>query len=236
MAHMTKNTIPIWVGGRNTSALIDSGASVTIINKDFLAKTQYAQNWLLPPNFRSVKGTSGKLLPVLGQIDLEILINGREYNFKVHVVNGNHHAFILGVDFSCAHDTMLRFSTSNTLHIPDQNGENNVCVITTENGYARTRCPILIPPRCEMNIPVHISRHQNGDIVLLEPHKDLESLNLSAARCCVQVDCSSAFLRVINPTFETIELPMHFVVANVIDVDHESILSLEGGDQEILVL
>lgn len=152
------------------------------------------------------------------------------------MVDGIHHAFILGVDFLCAHDTVLRFSTSNTLHIPDQCGENNVCVITSENGYARTRCPVLIPPRCKMNIPVHISRHQNGDIVLLEPHKDLESLNLSAARCCVQVDCSSAFLRVINPTFETIELPMHFVVANVIDVVHESILSLEGGSKNVSAL
>lgn len=128
VAHMTKNTIPVWIGGRNTSALIDSGASVTIINKEFLAKTQYAQIRLLPPTFRSVKGASGKLLPVLGQIDLEIFINGKEYNFKAHVVDGIHHAFILGVDFLCAHDTVLRFSTSNTLHIPDQYGENNVCV------------------------------------------------------------------------------------------------------------
>lgn len=87
-----------------------------------------------------------------------------------------------------------------------------------------------------MNIPVHISRHQNGDIVLFEPHKDLESLNLSAARWCVQVDCSGALLRVINPTIETIELPMHFVVANVIDVDHESILSLEGGSRNVSAL
>lgn len=38
VAHMTKNTIPIWVGGRNTSAFIDSGASVTIINKDFFSE------------------------------------------------------------------------------------------------------------------------------------------------------------------------------------------------------
>lgn len=133
-------------------------------------------------------------------------------------------AFIMhlfwGVDFLSAHDTVVRFSNSNTLHIPDQYGENNVCVITTEKSYARTRCPILISLRCDMNIPVHISRHQNGDIALLEPHKDLQSLNLTAARCCVQVDCDNAFLRVIYPNFETVELPMHFVVADVIDVDH----------------
>lgn len=52
----------------------------------------------------------------------------------------------------------------------------------------------------------------------------------------MQVDCSSAFLRVINPTFETIELPMHFVVANVFDVYHESILSLEGRSRNVSAL
>lgn len=44
VAHMTKNTIPFWEAGLNYSALIDSGASVTIINKEFLAKTHYAQS------------------------------------------------------------------------------------------------------------------------------------------------------------------------------------------------
>lgn len=121
---MTKNTIPVHVGGRTTSALIDSGASVTIINKEFFKKTHYASHQLSPPAFQSVKGASGKLLPVLGQIQLEITINGKEYSFKTHVVEGIHHAFILGVDFLCAHDTVLRFSASNTLHIPDQYGEN----------------------------------------------------------------------------------------------------------------
>lgn len=69
---MTKNTIPVHVGGRTTSALIDSGASVTIINKEFFKKTHYASHQLSPPAFQSVKGASGKLLPVLGQIQLEI--------------------------------------------------------------------------------------------------------------------------------------------------------------------
>lgn len=90
----------------------------------------------------------------------------------VHVVDGLHHAFILGVDFLCAYDTVLMFSTENTMLLPDAQGEVNVCVISTENGYARAKCAITIPQRCEMNVPVHISRHNNGDVVLLEPHRD----------------------------------------------------------------
>lgn len=35
VARMNKNTVPIQIGGRNTSALVDPGASVSIINRDF---------------------------------------------------------------------------------------------------------------------------------------------------------------------------------------------------------
>lgn len=99
VARMTKNTVPIQIGGRNTSALVDPGASVSIINKDFLGKTSYANDELLPPEFNSVKGASGRLLPVIGKLNAEIFINGQSYPFMVHVVDGLHHAFILGVDF-----------------------------------------------------------------------------------------------------------------------------------------
>lgn len=68
---MTKNTVPIQIGGRNTSALVDSGVSVSIINRDFLGKTSYANDELLPPEFNSVKGASGRLLPVIGKLNAE---------------------------------------------------------------------------------------------------------------------------------------------------------------------
>lgn len=87
-----------------------------------------------------------------------------------------------------------------------------------------------------MNVLVHISRHQNGEIVLLEPHVELESFNISAARCCVQVNHSSAYFRIINPTFETVELPTNFVVAQVVDIDQDNILSLEGESREVSAL
>lgn len=137
----------------------------------------------------------------------------------VHVVDGLHDAFILGVDFLCAYDTVLRFSKENTMLIPNAYGEANVCVISTENGYARAKCAITIPQRCEMNVPVHMSRHNNGDVVLLEPHSDLETLQLCAARCCVQVNSGQTFIRLINPTFEQVQIPMNFIVANVVEIN-----------------
>lgn len=152
----TKNTVPIQICGRNTSALVDSGASVSVLNRDFLGKTSYANGEFSPPEFISVKGASGRLLPVIGKLKTDIFINGQSYPFMVHVVDGLHHAFILGVDFLCAYDTVLRFSKENTMLIPNVYGEANVCVISTEHGYARAKCAITIPQRCEMNVPVHM--------------------------------------------------------------------------------
>lgn len=83
-----------------------------------------------------------------------------------------------------------------------------------------------------MNVPVHISRHNNGDVVLLEPHRDLEALQLCAARCCVQVNSSQAFIRLINPTFEQVQTPMNFSVANVVEINQGEIVSLEGGGSQ----
>lgn len=74
----TKNTVPIQilVGDRNASALVDSCASVTILNRNFLGKTSYANDELLLPEFNSVKGASRRLLPVVGKLKAEIFING----------------------------------------------------------------------------------------------------------------------------------------------------------------
>lgn len=113
--------------------------------------------------------------------------------------------------------------------IPDAQGEVNVCVTSTENGYARAKCAITIPQRCEINVPVHISRHNNGYVVLLEPHRDLEALQLCAARYCVQVNSSQAFIRLINPNFEQVQIPMNFIVANVVEINQGEIVSLERG-------
>lgn len=156
---------------------------------------------------------------MIGKLKTDIFINGQSYPFMVHVVDGLHDAFILGVDFLCAYDTVLRFSKENTMLIPNAYGEANVCVISTENGYARAKCAITIPQRCEMNVPVHMSRHNNGDVVLLEPHSDLETLQLCAARCCVQVNSGQTFIRLINPTFEQVQIPMNFIVANVVEIN-----------------
>lgn len=60
VAHMSKNTILVNVLGQKTSALVDSGAAVTIISKQFFEKTAFNGSKLQTPNFPNVVGASGR--------------------------------------------------------------------------------------------------------------------------------------------------------------------------------
>ena len=87
--------------GLHTTALVDSGASVSLMSKQFFDKTVYAStiSHLPPPDFESITGVSGTSLPVMGKFEVNFAINKRRYQYTVHVVEGLHHSFILGVDF-----------------------------------------------------------------------------------------------------------------------------------------
>lgn len=70
-----------------------------------------------------------------------------------------------------------------------------------------------------MNVLVYIFRYQNGEIVLLELYVELEFFNIFVVRCCVQVNYSSVYFRIINFIFEMVELFINFVVVQVVDID-----------------
>lgn len=173
---MIKNIVFIQIDGCNISVLVDLGVFVLIINRDFLGKIFYVNDELLLLEFNLVKGVSGRLLLVIGKLNVEIFINGQSYLFMVYVVDGLYYVFILGVDFLFVYDIVFRFLKENIMFILDVQGEVNVCVILIENGYVRVKCVIIIFQRCEMNVLVYILKYNNGDVVLLEFYRDLEVL------------------------------------------------------------
>ena len=133
MAPLHKNTVEVKVGGHITSALVDSGAGVTIMDKAYFDKTNFSDSKLDPPDFESITGVGGHKSLVLGKMNMEFVMRGARYTYMVHVVKGLHHSFILGIDFLSAFNVRIFFSEQNTLEIPD-GSEPKVCVIKTSAG------------------------------------------------------------------------------------------------------
>lgn len=120
------------------------------------------------------------------------------------------------------------------MHIPDNNGSPNLCTIRTNAGLGRLTKPITIPQRSEMNVNIKMSRQKHNAEVLLEPHANLFSKGLNAARCLVKIKGSQAVLRIMNPNFQDVYLPHNFIVAHAMEIDKEEMFPLDGQNQNKL--
>lgn len=62
------------MGGSKTFALIDTGANLSVMSKQFLDKTPYSTRFSQPSIIRSVKAVNGEHVKVLGKLDILITI------------------------------------------------------------------------------------------------------------------------------------------------------------------
>lgn len=214
--------------------MVDSGASVTIMSSAFFEKSNFSDKILRDPDFSRITGVSGQRLKVLGKKNIPFVINGCKYSYDVHIVEGLHHAFILGIDFLCAHNIRLNFSRNNTLEIPEE-PVPNVCLIRTSAGLARAASAVVIPKQSEMIIPVLVSRRKSGDEVLLEPQQNLGKMHLSAAKSLVKVQGGKAVLRLLNPTNTDIKVKKNQVLASVTDIHSAQVYPIDDTNDHSFV-
>ena len=215
------------VGGQNVRALLDTGASITVMSANFLQKTCHNGAKLMKPIHQNIKGVTGNYLQVLGMLDIGLDIDNVKFKHRVHVIEDLHHSFILGLDFLTANHANIDFN-SNTLTI----NNNHVCQIITNSGLARTTKSVVIPKRSETTISVLVSRCKNGDQVLLEPLPSLmKNFHITAAKCLVKVQNRKAYLKILNPTYNDVRLRNNQTLATVVDIvstnDSATVFSLD---------
>lgn len=57
--NLVKNTVAIYVSGVKTNALVDTGASISVISTAFLSKTTFENSVLQKPDYHFVNGVGG---------------------------------------------------------------------------------------------------------------------------------------------------------------------------------
>lgn len=222
---LQQNTIDVIIDKRKTHGLIDTGASISIINKELLDKTGYAQNRLKPPTYLKIKGVSGQKLNVLGKIEIDIMIDGKIFKYPLNVVENVHHSLILGFDFINHFNGKIDCGNK-TLYLNDGK-EALVSQIKEIFGLARTTEAITIPKKSESIITISVSKFKNGDQVLLEPRPTLTLKHLIGAKCVVTVHKGKAVLKLLNPTNSDILLKRREILAQVYNVNDTDILPFE---------
>ena len=225
---MTKNTVNVSVMYRKTTALCDTGASISCVSKTFLDKVFPSEK----PNIESssiktITGVGGTQHAVDGVLDLDVNFGGLIVGHPFYVISDLHHSLILGHDFMESNNVEINYKTK-SFHIQDS---LKVCNLTTNTGYARTVKSIDLPPNCEMDIPVKIARVNSNEQILLEPLASLANQNIMGAKCLVKVKKGKAILRLINPTEQTITLKNNKVLAVASEINNKYIFTLTETEQ-----
>ena len=226
VAPFHKNTILVSVGGRKTQALVDTGASISCVSTSFLNKTSFQNSKLSKCNLQEIVGVGGEKHKIIGQIEIPLLLSGAKIAYQFYVLDTLHHSLILGMDFLKFHKVTIDLEAGR-VHIKDK----TLCaaLIKTKAGLARVDKLTTIPPGCEVEIPVKVSKRQNHETVLLEPVSYLGTIGLGGAKCLVKVLKGKALFRVLNPTNKDVELPVNRVIASVCDIDNKHIHMLDGS-------
>ncbi len=99
MAPLTKNTIHVKVKQVRTTALVDTGASISCVSERFLSKVGYGPAHYHPCSLTEVIGVGGEKHPVLGVISLGINVGNLLISHSFYVFKHIHHPLILGLDF-----------------------------------------------------------------------------------------------------------------------------------------
>ena len=219
---LSRNTVFIEVKGKKIQALVDSGASVSCIQKSTFDKINKDNCLQIQPSpITNIVGVGGERHEVCGQVNLSLKISGLNVHQNFIIISQLHHPLILGLDFMQAYQVRIDFH-----HKIMTIGNDSVTVALacdSKFGYARCIKSTVISPESEAVIPVKISKTQKNETVLLEPIESLQNINLAGAKCVVTTHKGKAVMRVINPTKCAITLSPNRVIANVNVVETQEI-------------
>lgn len=123
---------------------------------------------------------------------------------------------------------VVDFATK-TLSINSDNAKPIVCSMETNAGYARASKFSKVPSNSESVLEVKVSRRKTNDIMLLEPSKNLSSLQFSAAKSLVHITHLRGYLKVLNSTGKDISITQNKVLTVVSEIDSKSINNFDAG-------
>jgi len=198
-------TVPVQINGKTTRFLVDTGASMSVIEYDHLQEifedspivTQLSSS-------RAIQTVSGEQLPILGTITVTLTFAGGTYPCELKVIKGLTYKAVLGRDFLRAHGAVINLQTE-MLELEDYDPR----MPEEELQSIQALATYVIPPTSEAVIPARVRGSTTSGIIgLVESSPRLaERYNLQGAASLVQVsEAETIPFRLVNPTSKPVTL------------------------------
>ena len=225
---LDRNSIVIDLNGKRCQALVDSGASVSCIEKSLFNK--YKDVVLKPSTLVGIIGVGGERHSVLGQAKFTLNFSDLkvEHTFIVLEKLHNSSQVIIGLDFMKSNHVKIDFQRK-LFTVGKVVSVNLVC----DSKYGQVKCvkPEIIPAESEVVLPVRLTNCNVKGTVLLEPSNWLPSKMLMGAKCLVKVKKNKCVMRLTNPTKDDIKLSPKRVIAYVNLVNSQQIYGFKNNKE-----
>ena len=198
-------TVDVWINGKPTRCLIDTGAAVSILDTKHLEFLYDGKPPPLQPSaLSSIRTVSGQPVPIRGTFSAKVEIAGGKYPCSFKVIDGIEYQGVLGRDFLYPHRAEISFA-SLTMELKEP-----LSVMFSED-LAAVIAPTtyVIPSRSEVVVPAQVTGNTfPGVIGLIESVPRLvERYQLQGAAALVKIaDDQTVPFRLINPTSRPVTL------------------------------
>ena len=198
--------VEVKIGGVIRDALVDTGATVTMVTSSLLEEAPLLRNLLRPSTVSYITGISGRQVPLLGEFNVAIQLgNIDSASHRVVVLQDGHETFpcVLGLDFLEQYGLTVntvdrclygRSTTGKTLTIPLRilHVEHAVCrVVSSER--------ISIPARTCQFVAVKVPKAEDGVDGCIEPIM-VDGSEVLVARSLNRIEAGGTFVEVANWT------------------------------------
>ncbi|KAK3100349.1 hypothetical protein FSP39_018534 [Pinctada imbricata] len=230
-AIVNNNKVHIQIHNTTTQALVDTGASISVISLTALNKAVKHPK-IQSSKLISVSGVCATIHRVCGQITLPINIDGYTFSHTFQILDIVNTGVILGADFLRENNAIIDLQNHQLIF----NDIKHVTALYLDEreqvvGLVKTITANNIPPNSEFNIQIKVTRTSENSLVLLEPSSFLAEHQLIGGRCLTRIKDGSTYYRILNPTNSTINIKKNKLIAKAYPVDENCIYTLDTNDK-----
>lgn len=210
----------VTVEGAPASALIDTGAAVSVLRSDLCSRLRKVKTPYLGPILR---GANNALIHPDGQCTARVLIDGIRHHIEFIVLPTCIHELILGWDFLHSASAVIS-CREEVVHITD-----TALAPVTDSSPSCVNLAIAVDyvlrPGHEDVVAVTSSQIAEGD-ALVAPSSRCTARGILIAACLVRFSRGRALLSACNTTPDPVMLPKGMTVATLADTQPISIVTL----------
>lgn len=212
------NSLTVFIEGVWVDALVDTGASVSVIHADLCSRLRKVTT---PYDGPALRGANGVMIRPSGFCTARVSIDGIRHHIQFAVLSPCAHQVILGWDFLSSASAIITCRHP-TIHIADTSLAT-VSERPKPRLVATTDC--LLSPGEETVLSISSSTVTDGD-VLVVPAGNFLLKGVVIPSCLVRFSSGSALIAAVNTSAEPILLPQGATIASVSSDEAVSVLPL----------